>query len=557
MRKPLAALLPLALAAGCGVFGSDPKPPAVPPGVVSGGVLRIGIVEPSSVDPAQAYDRFGRLVVSAMCDALIQVDPTTGEPKGGLVKHLMGEDKGLGVTVTLKDDLAFPDGTKAQVKDVRTSLSRVASDSLASPLARQLGNVQGYALVHGDRPVEHEDDPARTTLSGVVQVTSKVLQVLPTAADAELALGLSSTWSAVTPAKINDRSDFPARPVCIGPYQLKAPWRTGDRDITLVRSEHYFARNEAFTGGGRGYPDEIRFRVYPTVAAAFAGWQRGEVDVAPVPRASLAERLRGGTISTHGTPSVEYVGLPTTRAPFDKPEVRQALSLSLDRGALLRGRPDRAAVSGLLPDTLPGGMNEAGSCRANVPDRPDLTRAAALLRQAGVSLRGVRVPLYVNDEPGSLNVETARAVLSQWQRAWGIVPQVVPLSWASYDRRARDNTGFDGPFRTSWSSDVPAPTSWLEPLFLSSSIGATNLSRFSEPFLDRGWEFAVLKEPDLEVRQRNERRIAEGLCVLLPLVPLWSGTQSYAVRHTVRSATGALQRPIDGALDVRELYVTQ
>jgi ABC-type transport system substrate-binding protein len=518
-------------------------------------VLRIGIPEPSSVDPAQAYDAAGRLIVSAMCDPLVDVDPKTGELYGALLKHVVAEAKGGGVTLTLKDGLTFPDGSAAKVKDVRASLSRVASDTLASPLAEELKDILGFGFVHGDVAVKNEDDPVRTLLLGTTQVTAKVITVAPGSPDAELGHHLGRTWSAVTPAKLSDRSDFAMQPVCVGPYRLAKAWHPGDTEIRLLRSKHYFAGNDSFTGGGRGYPDEIQFRIYPSEDAAFIGWLHGDVDVARVPRNRLATPTPGGHISTHATPSVEYVGLPTTTPPFDRPAVRAMLSASLDRSALLATRKDRAAVNGLLPDVLPGGFNDSDRCRDLAPAHPDMELARQIAAKKGVSLRGVAMRLYVNDEPGSDNVATMRAIAAQWQKAWGIVPMVVPLTWSAYQEQAQGSKGFDGPFRTSWASSAPAPDTWLGPLFLSANIGATNLSRFSNPYIDRSWDLGVLKENDFKVRHDNELKIAKAVCSWVPMVPLWSGTESFVVRDTVASATDQLQRALDGDLNVRELYL--
>jgi len=63
--------------------------------------------------------------------------------------------------------------------------------------------------------------------------------------------------------------------------------------------------------------------------------------------------------------------------------------------------------------------------------------------------------------------------------------------------------------------------------------------------------------------RRNRPRAPGGVviaalaCRELPLLPLWSGTQSYLVRDSVKSATGDLQRPVDGDLSIRELFVTR
>jgi oligopeptide transport system substrate-binding protein len=544
--------------AGCSIVSdASVKVPAVPVGVVSGGTLRIGIVTPSSIDPAQAYDRDGELVVSAMCDPLVEVDPRTGLPFAGLTKHIVQESNGTGVTMTLKDGLRFADGTTASVPDVRASLSRVASDTLASPLADEVKVIGGFPLVHGDVPVKNENDPNRTTLAGAVQVTNHVVTIATSPADSELAAHLARPWTAVVPAAASQHAGFATNPVCVGPYRLARPWRPTDKTITLVRAKGKPVADEAFTGGGRGYPDSIVFRLYDNEEQAFAAWLRGDVDVARVPTDKLGVATVGGRVVTAAEPAVEYIGMPAHVAPFNQPAVRRAFSLSLDRQALIATlhRPDRVAASSFLPTTLPAGLAARPTCTGFAPAAGDVPAARQLLAAAGVKLAGRVVPFYVNDEPGTGNRQMVQAAAEQWRKAFGIVPKIVPLTWDSYLQQAQGTKGFDGPFRTSWSSPVVAPSAWLQPLLLATNIPKTNLTRFSNPYVDASYVRAVSEQNDPVLRFRNESSYANAGCLSMPLVPVWEGTESFVVRSNVGSATGHYQSATSGDLLVRELYV--
>lgn len=551
------ALVALALgAAGCG-FGESAEMPPVPDEVSSGGTLTIGIPTPVSIDPAQASDAASQLVVAAMCDPILEIDPSTGEIYGGLSRHVVSEGDGMGLTVTLHGGLRFPDGEKASVNDVRDSLSRIASDEVASPLAVNLEPVAGFDEVHGDIAAD-EDDRGRTRLRGLSQVTSDVFSVGLAERDPEFGVNLTRPWSAVVPPDTARSESFADKPICVGPYQMDAPWSPGEEEIRLVRNEHHKAINAAHTGGGAGYPDTIVFRVYPSEEAAYEAFGRGEVDLARVPDSRVGTDPERGTVVTAATNSVEYIGLPTTVAPFSDVRIRLALSMALDRQALIDSLAphDRVVPAGMFPPTFSDALTDIPACRAAAPASPDVAGARQLLADADADLTGVEIPIYVNDEEGSGNVALAEAVAAQWRDTLGVATKVVALPWKAYLEQGRDGSGFDGAFRTSWRTDAPSPLGFVVPLLSSGAIGTTNLSRYSSPQLDTAYERHLSKETDTEVRNESIAEEMSLVCGELPLIPVWSGTLSYAVADHVGSATGEFQRASTGELDIRELYLT-
>jgi hypothetical protein len=80
---------------------------------------------------------------------------------------------------------------------------------------------------------------------------------------------------------------------------------------------------------------------------------------------------------------------------------------------------------------MPAALVDRPSCRDVMASPANLEAARARLQSAGVDLRGVEVPLSFNDEPGSGNKELMEAVGAQWQAAFGLVPKLVPLTWAA------------------------------------------------------------------------------------------------------------------------------
>lgn len=127
-------------------------------------------------------------------------------------------------------------------------------------------------------------------------------------------------------------------------------WRTHDWSATVVGSgpfllerhapgeEIALRRNPRFYDPERPRVDRVVARIVPDAAALLAQFRAGGLDwvegVAPAEGASLAT-LPGVTVSTLDVPGFDYVGWNGSRPPFDDPEVRRALTLALDRRALV------------------------------------------------------------------------------------------------------------------------------------------------------------------------------------------------------------------------------
>ena len=64
-----------------------------------GGVLRVAITRPGSIEPGNAYEPSGALVVRTMCDTLISIDPETGALRPALAESWIVSDQGARFTV--------------------------------------------------------------------------------------------------------------------------------------------------------------------------------------------------------------------------------------------------------------------------------------------------------------------------------------------------------------------------------------------------------------------------------------------------------------------------
>ena len=542
-----AALLAVALLAGCTSSGDVALRPA-PEGAEQGGVLRVGTTRPGSVDPGNDYEPAGDLVLSAMCDPLIAIDPRTGDLSPGLLTSWVVSNEGQRIVLRLRKDARFSDGSPVTADDVAYSLSRIASADFASAASPALSAIVGYPKVHGD--VETDSDTERRKLSGVTVLDEQSIDIALVEPRADFLRVLTSRLTSPVPRDLATRDPlgFSRRPVCSGPYALTAPYRPGDPGLTLKRVPGYRGSGSALTRGGAGYADQIAFRFYADVAAAASAQRAGQVDLAPAQPTD-----RSGVQSVPG-PLVDYVGFPTATSPlFDKPVIRRALALALDRETLSRTvfPGTRIAATGFLPPTTRP-VYRPGAC-ADLPSRGDVPAAQALLAAEGVDLTGTRLTYTVNDD--GRNVALARAVAAQWRAAFGLLTTVRALEFDGYVKAGTAAQGFTGPFRFSWSTPVPDPDGMLYPLFSTERIGRDNFSRFSDPELDRLLRRQARRAETEDDRALDYRAVEQRLCTQLPMVPLTVSLTRWLVAPAVGTAAPGHLDPATGLPLLRELYL--
>jgi ABC-type transport system substrate-binding protein len=538
-RLPLLALLVLATACTGTQASSFPR---AAPGAHPGGVLRVGITQPGSVDPGNDYEPAGDLVIRTMCDSLLTTDPRTGKVRPGLAESWVVADGGAKLVVRLRKGLRFSDGTPLTAADVSYSLSRVASADFASVGADQLRLIAGFDKVHGD--VETDNDTDRRRLAGVAATDPRTVEIALTRDDADFLRILTTRLTAPVSrtAAEADPQGFSRSPVCAGPYRLAEPFVPGATSLRLVRSASYQPADSGLTRGGASYADEIRFQVYPTAAAVGAAAASGAIDV------GAARPTDTGGVQVGPGPDVEYAGLPTQTAPFDRADVRRALALALSRDELVRRvfPTTRDAATGFLPPTT----GATRSCDA-LPAAGNVAAAKGLLAKAGVDLRGVRTPLFFNAELRNRDVVTE--VSRQWQESLGLIAVPTPMTYQAFLRGGRAGRGFAAPFRFSWAA--PDVDGYLTPLFTSDAIGRDNFSRFSDPAVDEALRRRAWRAVDETDRALAYRRVADLVCKAMPMIPLTTSLRRYVVSPTVASASGSYVDGSTGQPLLRELYL--
>ena len=322
--------------------------------------LRVGLAEdPDVLDPTLARTFVGRIVFSAMCDKLFDLDEKLNiVPQLATGYEWSADNRTL--TIKLRPGVTFHDGEKLDAAAVKFSLERHKSMQ-GSSRRGELAPVTGVEVVD-----------ERTVRLNLAAPFAPLLAVLTDRA------GMIVSPKAAQAAGAN----FGARPVCAGPFRFVE--RVAQDRIVLERFANYWDK-------GAIHFDRIVYLPIPDATVRLANLRSGQLDFIERLAASDVPGLRSDArFKMSKIVEIGYQGITINVGKSDlaqknplgrDPRVREAFELSLDRDAIVQVAMDGEAVPG-NQWVAPNNAYYAKS--VPIPKR-DLARARALLKEAGVT----------------------------------------------------------------------------------------------------------------------------------------------------------------------------
>lgn len=326
----------------------------------------------TSLDPHQGKETPAVQVTCQIFDTLVQVNPETGELEPQIAESWEQTDE-LTYVFKIREGVKFHDGSELTTADVKFSLDRAINSAAVSYIVDFIESVTD----NGD---------------GTVTVKTK-------APYGPALRNLAIPFAAIVPKALveADEANFILNPVGSGPYQF-VEWKQGDH-ITMKAFDDYYA--------GKAATENLIMKVVPETAQRSIALETGEVDLAyglsvnDIPKIEDNPDLVANVISSL---SCTYISCNLNKAPFDNPKVREALSIAIDRQAIVDtinsgvGQPADAIIA---PDVF-------GYYSTGVPEyNPE--RAKQLLAEAGYP-DGFSTSLWVNENQS--RIEICQAVMA-------------------------------------------------------------------------------------------------------------------------------------------------
>ncbi len=344
-------------------------------GAAHGQALRIGLAEdPDTLDPAKNWSFVGRIVLASVCDKLVDIAPDTSFVPQLATAWETSED-GKALTLKLRPGVTFADGEPFDAAAVKFNIER----ELTLPGSRRKAEIAAVtgATVVDDLTVRIDmKEPSSPLLAQFADRAG--MMVAPKAA-------------AAADAK------FDSQPVCVGPYRVTE--RVPQDRIVLERVATYWDKDKF-------HFDKLTYLPVPDDAVRLANLQSGQLDlIERVAPTDVGKLQADPKLAVAGATSLAYQGItlnidngPKANPAFKHKEVREALSLAIDRDAL-----NQVAFAGqYLAGNQPQPPNNVYYNKSIPVPKRDVAKAKALLKQAGYDR--VRLKLLVPNGTETLQV---------------------------------------------------------------------------------------------------------------------------------------------------------
>jgi ABC-type transport system substrate-binding protein len=498
-RASLATLLAIVSLCGCSKRLDPPLGGPVDGPPQAGGKLTLAtFVNIRSVDPAVAFDEGSEPIVRLLFARLFRVS-RSGKIEGDLVKDYRLSEDGLRLTMHLRRDARFHDGTPVLASDVKRSLERAFHPKTPCPVPSFYDRIVGFGAFHKGEATE---------LTGVQVLSDHGVRIELREPDATILPILTLGMAAPVCRSAGHVYDpnFSLEACGAGPFRL-ARWE-GQEAIELRRHDGYHDASQVHVEG-------IRWLFGVQSTAQRFRFERGEIDFVHELTASDAVAFRSDPrwrpLGSWSRPrSTRGIFMNTEMPPFDRVEVRQAVAYAIDRTQVASLRAGHLVAANSV---IPSGV--VGHDPSFPGQHHDLDKALALMKSAGWAYDPASntggYPETIDYYCAAESFDVAVAEIFQQQlRRVGIRIRINAVSWATYlavtGRRKHARMGADG-----WSADFDDPSDFLDPLFSSEAIQdeeSQNRAFYSNPELDALLDRAR-REMDPNVRRGLYRRADE------------------------------------------------
>lgn len=518
-------------ALGSFIAGSSSYP--VQMALAQGQTLRIGMAAPpTAMDPHLQSNAPNNAVAMHIYDTLVTNDEESRSQPGLATSWRVLDDTHW--EFDLRSNVRFSDGSPCTWEDIAESIDR----------ANTIPSIVSFRTY-------------TRTVKAVTSTSPGKLVVETHAPDPLLPNSLSRIRIISAKFKGAPSGDFNVGRAAIGtgPYILKE-FVSGNR-VVLVPNPTYWGPQPAWS--------EVVLRVISDNGARLAALLSGDLDIIEQAPFEGLERVKKDTrlqVISGVSSRFVYLALDSNRevtpfvtAPDGKPlpknplkdrRVRQALSMAINREAMVERVMERQAVmaSQFLPTGSPG-------TSPNVkPALYDPNRARALLSEAGYP-QGLRVTIHGPNDRFINDDKIVQGIAQMFARI-GVESRVEVMPWSVYANRV--NTNEFSIALNSWGVNTGETSNPMRALVAtfdkSAGTGGSNAGRYSNPELDAKLNEAMRT---LDDAKRNELlgQASEIVFNDYALLPLHHEVLLVAARKGIGYKTRADQYTL--AMDVKRI----
>ncbi|MGH9041856.1 MAG: peptide ABC transporter substrate-binding protein [Acidimicrobiia bacterium] len=504
-RRLIATVVASALLAGACSSGGGTESGAEGDGEKA---FSIAIIEPEHLFPPTTNATNDMQVLFVLFTGLVEYDAQTAEPANAMAESIESSDQ-QNWTIKIKEDWTFHDGEIVTARSFVDAWNHGAYAPNAAGNSSSFSKIVGYDDLQGDPTATPPVEPAAKEMSGltVVDETTFTVALKEPFSQFPITLGFQAFYP-LPKVALTDQKAFEEAPVGNGPYMMDGRWNH-DESIRVKRYDGY--------KGPTPPADAIEFKIYVAKETAYRDFQAGAVDITtelPSQEIPGAKQEYGERYVEQLSSGLNYLGFPLYEEAYARKEIRQAISLAIDRELIIDkiydGEKDPARS--IVFPALPGTRTDA--CQVC---HLDVARARQLLAQGGGWKGGT---LHIWFATGRDHDRAMEAVANQLRDNLGITDVKFDTPEFAVFFGAVKAHEVTGPFRLNWLMDYPSPQAYLAPLFISTS--SSNRAGYANPKVDE-LIAAGDRAPSIEAGLASYQAAEDIILDELPLLPLWFG----------------------------------
>ena len=480
--------------------------------------------EPASLDPALAKGTHESWILQHTFTGLMGYNED-GELVPAVAESYDESDDGLTYTFHLRDDVKWSNGDPVTAEDFEYAWKRVIDPELASDYAYQISDyVKGAEeYLNGEGSI---DDVA---IKAIDEKTLEVTLKKP----APYFLGLTAFYT-LYPVNKNvveanpDWAKDPSKGQYISNGAFKLVSWDHNQKISLRKNPEWYRADEVKLDG-------IDFDIIEEQNTQYTKYQGGEYDFIVNPPTAVVDKLTkendpelyiGGDVGTY------YYQFNNKEKPFNNAKVRNALSMAIDRKAIVENitKGGQVPAEGLVPY---GFLDENGKefrDRNGNLVKEDKEAAKSLLEE-GLAEEGMKLEdlngtvILFNTDEAHKNI--AQAIQQMWKQAFGVDFQLENAEFkVVLDRR---KSGDYKIARAGWIGDYLDPNTMLD---IMMTENGNNDAFYSNPEFDNLMKEAG-ESSDNEFRFEKMAEAEKIVMEDMGVAPIYFYTQPYLQKSYV------------------------
>lgn len=320
-----------------------------------------------------------------------------------------------------------------------------------------------------------------TVIKEIVKVDDYTVKFVLTRPEAPFIANLGMDFASIMSKEYADALDaagtkenLNSAPVGTGPFQFVAYEK--DAVIRFKANADYW--------GGKQVIDDLVFAITVDPAVRMQKLLAGECHVAPYPAPADLAALKADpnlTVMEQAGLNVAYLAYNTTVAPFDKPEVRKALNMAINKQAIIDAvyQGSGQLAKNPIPPTM-WSYNDAV-----VDDAYDPEAAKAALEAAGVKDLAMKVWAMPVQRPYMPNARRTAELIQEDFAKVGVTVEIVTYEWGEYLSKSSEKNR-DGAVILGWTGDNGDPDNFMAVLLgcAAATEGGANRAQWCDPDFD-------------------------------------------------------------------------